>query len=611
MTNPNLSIYCGHYFSEESLLARQIILVDDILFYQRNAESKTELISTGENIFQIKETELFLQFDLSGKTKTMTMQEKEYSDTIFQEYFPEIFDPVKFLAKAIEKVYGTSYSEPAECLNYLNYTADLRKERLEHELSYNDQPALSFTPLKDKTVDLRKSGLTLSKTPIKPLPESDEDIAFAPLTDLSKWIKTGKLSSERLTNIYLNRLKQYGDVLKCVITLTADLAIEQARQADLEIAQGKYRGHLHGIPYGLKDIVETKGIITTGGLEYLKDRVSTEDAYIVELLQAAGAVLLGKLSLGTLGGGRECYIGKTINPWNLKENAGGSSSGSGSASSAGLVAFAIGAESWGSIECPAAICGVIGLRPSYGRISNRGVFPCFWTLDKVGVICRSSEDSAIVLSVLNVYDDEDSGSKEVSFYFDGNRKQEKYKAGYFPDWFSGEDVKEETRIVLNDLVKIYESIEISIPDICSSLIDPELEYFAAYDDFYFHHFKKISHEKDKNALQDVPNYKLLPAIEFLHQQQLRKKMMKAVQNIFKEVDFLIVPPSEDPACIIFNLTGHPSLTIPCGLDKNGMPYAITLIGRMYDEGTICRAGMELEKLFNFKERPKAYKQETV
>jgi len=514
MPNTDLSIYCGHYFSEESLLARQIVIVDNILFYQRNADSKTELIDLGDDRFQLKGMEPTLIFDRSGKNKSMSFQQKEKPDTNFLEYFPEIFDPIKLIAKTIENVYGTAFSEPVKCLDQLSYTAKTRKELQVHELSFTDQSALSFTPLKDKSVDLSKSGLTLSATPIKPLPESDEDIAFAPLTDLSKWIKTGKLSSERLTNIYLSRLKQYGDVLKCVITLTADLAIEQAKQADIEIAQGKYRGHLHGIPYGLKDLVDTKGIVTTGGLEYLKDRVPTEDAYIVELLQAAGAVSLGKLSLGTLAGGYGCHIGQTVNPWNLKEHAGGSSSGPASASSAGLVAFAIGTESCGSIENPAAKSGVIGLRPSFSRISNRGVMPCFWTLDKVGVLCRNIEDSAVVLEVLNVYDEEDSSSKEIPFYFDGNKKLEKLKAGYCTEWFNGKDVKEETREVFNELIKEYESVEIAGNNINIDFYGllGDVEYASGYADFCSKHLNKLTHERDKDVLFDISSWRVHSAV---------------------------------------------------------------------------------------------------
>jgi len=614
----DLSIYCGHYFSEESLLARQIILVDNTLFYQRNAESKTELIATDENKFQIKETELFLQFDLSGQTKTMKMQEKDQPDTTFKEYFPELFDPTKLIAKTIEKVYGAVFAEPAKCLDMLKFFADFRQKRMQHPLDTHDQSALTFVPLKDKKVDLKKYGLTYTDTSALPLPEADEDIAFASVVELAGWIKSGKLSSEKLTNIYLDRLKKYGATLMCVITLTEELAISQAKQADLEISQGRYRGPLHGIPYGLKDIVDTAGIPTTWGLEFYRNRIPSEDATVVKLLNEAGAVLVAKLSLHRLAGTQPSFVGDTRNPWNLDESAAGSSSGSAAAVAAGLVAFALGSEIGGSMGTPSDICGIVGLRASFGRISQSGVF-AYGSVDKQGPMCRYIEDAAIVLSAIAKYDPEDVHSADIPYYFNSNHEMSRLKMGINQSWLNDYEItlEENEKRLLSIISSNFEVVEFTDEDYG---IDPDFEILinqhllggecgVLLDDFYYNNINNIKDKIDHQVIRTSP-HRLLSALEFNHVQQQRRKLMQKVQKLFNDVDFILVPTTTSPSSQIFNATGHPALTIPLDRDEIGS-YSFTLIGRMYDEGTLCRACMELEKLFNFKERPTAYKQETV
>jgi len=622
MSNPDLSIYCGHYFSEESLLARQIIIVDDILFYQRNAESKTELISTGENKFQIKESELFLQFNLSGQTKTMTMQEKDKPDTVLTQYFPEIFDPVKLIVRTMEKVYGSIYSDPSRCLGILNAFSEMRQKRMKHPLEHSDQSALTFIPLKDNKADLTKSGLYVTDIAVLPLPESEEDIAFASIVELSGWIKSGLLSCERLTRIYLDRLKKYGDTLMCVITLTEEHALVQAKLADLEISQGKYRGFLHGIPYGLKDIVDTAGIPTTWGLECNKNRIPTEDAAIVKLFNEAGAILVAKLSLYALSGDTPSFPGDTRNPWDLTESSSGSSSGSAAAVSAGQVAFSIGSEVEGSLSTPCLICGVTGLRASFGRISQSGVY-AVGSIDKMGAICRSVADTAIVLSAIAKHNPDDVYSPDVPFYFNPAEKLDKLKIGLNRKWFGWFD---DHPCNLPEIIKSkFEIVEFTDADYG---IDTDFEmdniihirgweYGRSINDLLYQNIDKLS-ENDLNQTKFINPARMVSALECYHTQQLRLKTMKKIRKLFEDVDLIILPPAEYPSTSIFNSTGHPALTIPVERIteiEDGKSYAynsaITLIGRMYDEGTLCRAGMELEKLFNFKERPTAYKQETV
>jgi hypothetical protein len=240
-----------------------------------------------------------------------------------------------------------------------------------------------------------------SKKDPGPLPANDADIAFAPLTQLSRWIESRKLTSERLTNLYLDRLQRFDPKLRCVITLTRDLALQQARNADAEIATGRYRGPLHGIPYGVKDLLDTAGIPTTWGAEPYRNRVPAKDATVVERLREAGAVLVAKLSLGALALNDIWFGGQTMNPWLLEEGSSGSSAGPGAATAAGLVGFSIGSETGGSIVSPSMRCGITGLRPTFGRVPRTGAMTLCWSLDKLGPMARGVEDTLLVLAAIS------------------------------------------------------------------------------------------------------------------------------------------------------------------------------------------------------------------
>jgi Asp-tRNA(Asn)/Glu-tRNA(Gln) amidotransferase A subunit family amidase len=276
-----------------------------------------------------------------------------------------------------------------------------------------------------------------SRTDPKPLPADDEDIAFASVVQLSRWIEQRELSSERLTQIYLKRLQQFDPRLRCVITLTRDLALRQAQQADAEIAAGKYRGPLHGIPWGAKDLLDTAGIPTTYGAEPFRNRVPTEDAAVVKRLHAAGAVLVAKLSLGALALNDIWFGGQTMNPWLLEEGSSGSSAGPGAATAAGLVGFAIGSETGGSIVSPAMRCGVTGLRPTFGRVPRTGAMTLCWSLDKLGPMARNVEDTMLVLHAISGPDAGDLASVPSKLDFDAGAAVEGLRVGYFPSWMKG------------------------------------------------------------------------------------------------------------------------------------------------------------------------------
>src|SRR5215470_16387295 len=304
-----------------------------------------------------------------------------------------------------------------------------------------------------------------STTDPGPLPAKEEDIAYAPLAKLSRWIEQRKLASEHLTNIYFDRIERYDPKLHCVITLTRDLALEQAKRADSEIAAGKYRGPLHGIPWGAKDLLDTAGIATTYGAEPYRSRVPQEDATVVKRLQAAGAVLIAKLSLGALALNDIWFGGQTMNPWLLEEGSSGSSAGPGAATAAGLVAFAIGSETGGSIVSPSMRCGITGLRPTYGRVPRTGAMTLCWSLDKLGPMTRYAEDALLVLQAISGPDAGDVASVPTHLDYDSNAPVKGLRVGYFPKWMNENPATAVDRAALETLKKLgMVPVEVSIPN---------------------------------------------------------------------------------------------------------------------------------------------------
>src|ERR1700726_1870280 len=304
-----------------------------------------------------------------------------------------------------------------------------------------------------------------TKTDPGPLPSNDADIAFASVTQLSRWIEQRKLTSERLTQIYLRRIEQFDPKLRCIITLTRDLALAQARMADEEIAAGKYRGPLHGIPWGGKDLLDTAGIPTTYGAEPFRDRVPAKDAPVVKRLHDAGAVLVAKLSLGALALNDIWFGGQTMNPWLLEEGSSGSSAGPGSATAAGLVGFSIGSETGGSIVAPSMRCGVTGLRPTYGRVPRTGAMTLCWSLDKLGPMARSVEDTMLVLNTITGPDNKDVSAVPSKLDFDVNAPVRGLRVGYFPTWMKSNPATEVDRAALDTVRKLgMVATEVTLPD---------------------------------------------------------------------------------------------------------------------------------------------------
>ena len=421
-----------------------------------------------------------------------------------------------------------------------------------------------------------------------PLPEADEDIAFAPVRALSHWIRTGALSSRRLTEIYLARIERLQPTLECFVTVTADFARAEADAADAAQARGEWKGPLHGIPYGLKDLFDTAGIPTTWGAEPFADRIPDTDAEIVTRLRAAGAVLLGKTAVGALAYGDIWQGGVCRNPWNLEEGSSGSSAGSGAAVAAGLVGFGIGTETLGSITSPSARCGCTGLRPTFGRVPRTGGMALCYSLDKVGPMCREAEDCALVFAALTGPDGRDRSCIGAGFAFDGTAALPPVRLGYMPKLFD-ETGSAVDRAALEAALRLpgVTPVELELPDLPYGALTNILFAEAAAT------FERLTLDglDDRLTRQDDgawPNTfrkaRFLSAVDHVQADRLRYRVMEVFDGIFRDVDALIGPFGLDAMLIATNFTGHPSMLIPAGLESLATRPRLSLAGGKLDEG---------------------------
>ena len=481
--------------------------------------------------------------------------------------------------------------------------------------------SLSNTAVRRYTAGPTRDRFVPCEREAGPLPTSEADIAFAPVWQLSRWIQSRQLTSERLTHIYLDRIKRFDVRLRCVITLTPDLAIAQATRADQEIASGKYRGSLHGIPWGAKDLLDTAGIATTYGAEPYRDRVPRSDAAVVRRLHEAGAVLIAKLSLGALALNDIWFGGQTMNPWLLEEGASGSSAGPAAATAAGLVAFAMGSETEGSIVSPSMRCGVNGLRPTYGRVARTGSMTLAWSLDKLGPMARSVEDTMFVLHAISGPDAGDIASVPSHLDYDARRSIKGLRIGYFPDWMGAPSATEVDRHALAEIERLgMQPIKVAIPDWPYDSLNAIIfaESAAAFEDL------TLSRQIDQLRVQTPdawPNTfrqsRFISAVDFVQADRFRRAVAQVMQKVLSQVDVLLVPSLRDEMLTIGNFTGLPSLTLRAGFvevsearsdwapDPNQplprfdpprrVPHGVTLIGRPFDEGTVARVGLALER----------------
>lgn len=434
------------------------------------------------------------------------------------------------------------------------------------------------------------------------LPANQNELAYYSLLELASLIKNRKISSVALTKFFIDRIRTYGDTLECVISITEEIALAQAQQADAEIAAGKYRGPLHGIPYGLKDLFAVKGTRTTWGAAPYKEQVIDEDAYVYRKLKDAGAVLVAKFTLGALAMGDWWYGGRTRNPWNLNFGSSGSSAGSAAATAAGLVPFAIGTETYGSILSPSHTCGTTGLRPTFGSISRTGAMTLSWSLDKVGPICRSAEDAAVVFAYIKGNDEGDPASVNMPFNYTGKPDWQSLRVGYAKNYFTRlRDTTANEYKVLNALKNMgVQLIPIDFPD--SSLYTFDMmgivigsESAAAFDAFTRTGLDDLMTRQNKN---DWPNsfraWRFIPAVEYINANRHRYVMMRAMHQFFQQVDVLITPTFSGSQMAITNLTGHPAICFPTGFGRSNLPTSITLLGNLHDEATLLSVAKAIQ-----------------
>lgn len=431
------------------------------------------------------------------------------------------------------------------------------------------------------------------------LPTNRADLAFYSVADLSVLIKSKKISALELTQFFIDRIKQYGDSLQCVISITESIALEQAKAADAELASGKYRGPLHGIPYGLKDLFAVNGTKTTWGAAPYKDQVIAEDAYVYNRLKEAGAILVAKFTLGSLAMGDYWFGGRTKNPWNLKTGSSGSSAGSASATVAGLVPFAIGTETWGSIISPSSTCGATGLRPTFGSISRTGAMALSWSLDKIGPICRSAEDAAIVFSLIHGTDGLDLSAVNTAFNYEPNAPIKKLKIGFAKNYFDliRDTSRNEWKVLAAFKEMGVELIPIEFPDTAvykANIMDVIIsaESAAAFDGLTR---LNIDDELTRQGPFDWPNSfrvsRLVPAVEYVNANRMRYLLQQKVHAALQGIDVLICPTrGSGNQSAITNLTGQPVVCTPTGFDKrSGLPTSISFIGNLYNEAAILLA----------------------
>ena len=515
----------------------------------------------------------------------------------------------KEMMRAAEQLIGIELTDAQESMALQGVNRNLQSyENLRKiDVPLDTEPATAFHPAlpgkKPSTVRKPRTAKQGRRKIDLPKYNSIEDLAFCTVTQLAELVRTRKVSSMDLTKMYLERLKKYGPKLLCVVTLTEELALQQAEQADLEIRSGKYRGPLHGIPCGVKDLFATKGIKTTWGAEPYRDQMIDHDSTVVERLRNAGAVLLAKLSMGALAQGGRWFEGMTRNPWQPEETktgSSGSSAGSASATSAGLVGFAIGTETLGSIVSPSSRCGVAGLRPTYGRISRYGAMGLSWTMDKVGPICRGIEDCALVLDALHGPDGHDLTVEDVAFNWEPERPLSKMRIGYIKAEFEqGDDTRKKMYQEALDALKAaganLQPFELPQFQAQSLRIILNAEAAAAFDDITRDgRVNQLSGQSPNDWPNSFRTARFIPAVEYIRAQRARTLLMREMEKLMSKWDCFVTPAPGSASLLITNLTGHPAAVIPCGFINN-LPQAIMFTGNLYDEAAPLRVALAYEQ----------------
>jgi Asp-tRNA(Asn)/Glu-tRNA(Gln) amidotransferase A subunit family amidase len=484
-------------------------------------------------------------------------------------------------------------------------------------------PAFRFDPLLPGTVvEVPPGPSRRSRVEAPAMPPDAAGLALLPVTHLGELLRSGQLTSTELTRAYLDRLRRHGPVLECVVTLTEELALRQAARADEELAAGRDRGPLHGIPWGAKDLLAVRGYPTTWGAMPFKEQTIDTDATVVRRLEEAGAVLVAKLSLGALAWGDVWFGGTTHNPWNLEEGSSGSSAGSAAATAAGLAGFTIGSETWGSIVSPCTRTGATGLRPTFGRISRHGAMALSWTMDKLGPICRSVEDCALVLEAIHGPDGEDGTVVDLPFRWDAELDPRSLKVAYVPSHFEEQPLPEEAtaeeretaratlengRVTLDVLRRELgiELIPFELPDLPVDSLSFILsaEAAAAFDELTRSGRDDLLVRQERYAWPNVfRQARLIPAVEYIQANRVRALLMREMEQTVAGIDVYVTPPYGGSNLLLTNLTGHPAVVLPNGVKSNGAPTSVTFNGKLFGEAAILAVARAYQEATGFHRR---------
>ncbi len=525
-----------------------------------------------------------------------------------------------------EEISGLHFTDAQRemMLEGVNQNRDMYKELRQVHLDVSVPPAYRFSPiLPGMRFDTVRRPFRMSEIGTLKKPSGLESLSFWPVTHLSVLLRSRQLSSQELTELYLDRLKRFDPALKCVVTLTDDLALKQAKQADAEIKAGRYRGPLHGIPWGAKDLIAKSGYPTTWGAPPFKQQIIPTDATVVERLNKAGAVLVAKLATGELAHDDVWFGGQTKNPWDTTEGSGGSSAGPGSATAAGLVAFAIGTETGGSIVDPAIRCGVTALRTTFGRVSRNGIMPGAWSFDKVGPMCRSVEDCAVVLNAIHGPDGMDLTVVDLPFNWNATQDIRRLRVGYLKVAFQQQRPVHEEQVNDEATLEVLRSLgvnlrEMNLPNLpinATNLACAFAEISAVWDEM-------VNNGQDAQLTRQDPDHignlcrttQMMPAIAYIQANRIRTLLMKAMAEIMTDFDIYVAPQSriDEPSSIhlnlwLTNLTGHPAVVVPNGFARGGKPTGITFIGNLYDEGKLLALAKAYQDATDFhRKHPSAF-----
>ncbi len=513
--------------------------------------------------------------------------------------------------KYAEKLAGLEYSnmERDSLLDGLNVALEDYENNRKIQLENSISPKIFFDPRPINYKNNEKQVEIDWNIPINTeLPENRNDLAYYSISKLASLVQQKKISSVELTKFFISRLKKYGDTLECVVTITEELALKQAQKADEEIAKGIYRGPLHGIPYGVKDLFAVAGYKTTWGAAPFKDQNIEYTAEVVKKLEEAGGILVAKLTLGALAMGDVWYDGVTKNPWDLNQGSSGSSAGSASATAAGLVPFAIGTETWGSIVSPSTRCGVTGLRPTFGRVSRDGAMALSWTMDKIGPIGRNANDCALVFDAIRGKDEKDQTTTDYPFNYYQNKNLHDLKVGYLKDLFNREDYrgKQNDSISIEILKSLGVNFEkVSLPtdiEVYSLAIILEAEAGAVFDELTRRNKDDELVAQHKHAWPNIfRKSRFIPAVEYIQANRIRSILIEDFNKLIKDYDVIVCPTYGGGQLLMTNLTGHPCVVVPNGFDDKNHPTSISFIGNLYDEATILAFAKEYQENTDFEE----------